>query len=58
MPIYSYQCKKCGTERTNIRLMSEREDGPDCDRCRQQMKLILSPTPGYVKNPAVARAFK
>jgi hypothetical protein len=41
-----------------MRTIAEREDGPSCDRCRQQMKLQISPVRGVVKNPAVPRSVK
>lgn len=59
-PLYDYECPGCWSRREDIRTVAERNDGPLCDRqdCRQQMKLILSPTPGIVKDPAVPRSSK
>lgn len=60
MPLYEYECPGCWSQREDIRKIEDRDHGPTCDRadCRQQMKLILSPTPGIVKNPAVPRSSK
>lgn len=52
MPLYAYECKECDRSKQEMRLIAEREDAPDCDRCKEKMILVLSPTAGYVKNPA------
>lgn len=55
MPIYEYKCPHCESQRTDIRSIAERDDGPRCDRDNVKMLRLLSPTPGIVKNPAVPR---
>lgn len=55
MPLYQYRCEPCRAERSDIRLVAERHDGPACDRCGKQMTLTITPVPGIVKNPAVPR---
>ena len=52
MPAYVYHCQKCDWERSEVRKMSEREPTPACHGCGREMKQILSPVAGYVKNPA------
>lgn len=55
MPLYSYRCKACGWQREDMRKVDERHDGPQCDRCRQLMRLEIDPVAGVVKNPAVPK---
>lgn len=58
MPLYEYRCEPCNKERTDIRTIAERHEGPRCDRCKQEMNLVVSPVAGIVKNPAVPRGSK
>lgn len=55
MPLYSYTCEPCGCGKVEMRTIAEREQVPDCDRCRQSMKFVIDPVVGVVKNPAVLR---
>lgn len=58
-PLYSYECAPCKKRRTDIRCIADRERGPECDRCRQSMTLVItSPPMAIVKNPAVPRGPK
>lgn len=54
MPLYAYECAQCKQQRSDLRTVAERNDGPYCDRCKppQQMTLVISPVRGIVKNPA------
>jgi putative FmdB family regulatory protein len=51
MPIYTYECPKCGT--TKDEMHSIYEDAivasDPCYVCLEPMKKVLSPTAGYVK---------
>lgn len=58
MPLYAYECRDCKVQRTDMRTVVERNDGPWCDRCKRKMNLIISPVAGIVKNPAVPRRSK
>lgn len=61
MPVYEYACPNCEAQRNDIRAVAERKDGPFCggsDCFGIKMELILSPTPGIVKDPAVPRSNK
>lgn len=58
MPLYEYRCEPCKKERTDIRRVDERAFGPECDRCRKMMNLVVSAVAGIVKNPAVPRGSK
>lgn len=54
-PLYSYYCEDCDRTRQEMRLMAEREQKPlpTCDRCKEEMKFVISGPPmGIVKNPA------
>lgn len=53
MPVYDYLCR-CGHMDMDIRCISDREQGPKCTQCGEQMKLTVSPVKGIVRNPAVA----
>ena len=55
MPLYSYFCEDCDTNRLEMRRMDEREQKPlpMCDRCKKEMTFEISGPPmGIVKNPA------
>jgi putative FmdB family regulatory protein len=57
-PLYSYTCEDCDRTKQEMRLMKERDQKPlpVCDRCKEEMKFIISGPPmGIVKNPAVPR---
>lgn len=56
MPFYQYECAKCEHRRGDVRTVAERHDGPTCDVCKAQMKLVVTPVAGIVKNPAVPRS--
>lgn len=58
MPAYIYTCPTCDAQRWDMRTVAERHDGPTCDRCREPMKLLIGPTPGVVRDPAVPRKQK
>lgn len=58
MPLYVYECAPCSKQRSEMRRMAERRVGPACDVCGFTMKLVLSATPGIVRNPAVPRSGK
>lgn len=58
MPLYEYICVPCNRYDVQMRLVAERHDGPECFGCKQKMDLILSPTRGVVKSPAVPRSPK
>lgn len=55
MPLYAYRCKDCDCTKVEMRTIAEREDAPECDRCREKMELEIAPVVGIVKNPAVLR---
>jgi len=57
-PLYDYRCEDCENGRQDMRTVAERHDGPKCDFCSGQMKLVISPVAGVVKNPAVPRRSK
>lgn len=57
MPFYEYECPVCKARRGDMRCIAQRHDAPDCPQCRVQgrrveMKLLVSPVKGVVKNPA------
>lgn len=56
MPLYSYKCAICGSERSDMRTVAERRDGPVC--CTWPMVLLIGAVPGFVRNPAVPRRAK
>lgn len=58
MPLYVFECAICNSQRSEMRTIEERNDGPECDRCRWPMILVISPVAGIVKNPAVPRRSK
>jgi putative FmdB family regulatory protein len=61
MPLYTYQCPRaeCQAECSELRKMAEKDEPMICYRCgKAQMNLILGPTAGVVKNPAVPRGSK
>jgi putative FmdB family regulatory protein len=58
MPLYTYLCKNCGYEQTEMRLMAEREQKPlpACWKCKTETMFVISGPPmGVVKNPAAGR---
>lgn len=55
MPFYGYRCSDCDCTKLEMRTIAERNETPDCDRCKQPMDLEIAPVSGIVKNPAVAR---
>lgn len=55
MPLYSYECPPCNMTRYEMARIEDRHNGPKCYRCAREMKLILSPVAGVVRNPAVPR---
>lgn len=62
MPLYTYKCSVCGYERTDLRTIDERGEGPFCygdvtnqDHEPTMMDLQITPVAGFVKNPAVRR---
>ena len=57
MPLYVYECTNCNAQRSDVRKIDERHDGPTC-RCGAKMKLLIGATPGIVKDPAVPRRAK
>jgi putative FmdB family regulatory protein len=58
MPLYVYECPICNAQRSDVRTIAERKSGPQCDKCRWPMALVLSATPGIVRDPAVPRKQK
>lgn len=52
MPLYEYECPTCGSTKVDMRTIAERNDAPNCFRCKKAMALILSAVQGFVKNPA------
>jgi putative FmdB family regulatory protein len=59
MPIYEYECQRCGTREDAINRIDERHTGaPLCEGCSGfkgfdfQMELVISPVQGIVKFPA------
>jgi predicted nucleic acid-binding Zn ribbon protein len=56
MPMYLYACPNCGWLRSDIRCIDQRHIAPTCDKCKEPMKLQITPVRGYVKNPAVPRS--
>lgn len=55
-PLYQYKCPNCGRQQEDIRCVADRQDAPQCHRCKQQTILLISPVAGVVKNPAVPRS--
>lgn len=58
MPLYEYECPRCASQRSDVRTVEQRHDGPKCDFCSTPMALVVSPVRGVVKNPAVPRGNK
>lgn len=58
MPLYIYECPICNAQRSDVRSVAERHDGPICDRCDWPMIIVLGATPGIVRDPAVPRRQK
>lgn len=54
-PMYTYECEPCRRLQTDMKKIDERHEAPLCRQCSQQMKLVLSATPGIVRDPAVPR---
>lgn len=48
MPIYEYQCPKCGRQ-TEVLQQSRKAAPPECPECRGGMKKIISPTAFILK---------
>jgi putative FmdB family regulatory protein len=49
MPVYEYQCVKCGHVEDAVRRIADRDNGPLCEDCSIKMgKLILTPPRGFV----------
>ena len=58
MPIYEYECPKCGHRQEELSSVADRFDGPDCNECiksgRASMTKLATSTPAWpVMNPAV-----
>jgi putative FmdB family regulatory protein len=53
MPVYEYECAKCGTSEDAINSVDDRHSGaPSCFECERKMKLIISACMGIVDFPA------
>lgn len=57
-PLYVYECPICNAQRSDVRTIAERHDGPICRKCDWPMIIVLGATPGIVKDPAVPRRQK
>lgn len=42
MPIYSYECPKCGSVKELLRKLSEKEELVSCDNDNELMKFIIN----------------
>jgi putative FmdB family regulatory protein len=48
MPIYEYQCPKCGRQ-TEVLQQSQKAAPPKCQECKGEMNKIISPTAFILK---------
>lgn len=59
MPVYEYTCAE-GHVTAKVRRIENRHERAYCEhhQCNRIAYMVLSPTPGNVKNPAVPRSKK
>lgn len=55
MPFFTYECPRCGARTEELRSMDDAKSNPPV--CYQgdvpvDMKLVIAPVPGIVRNPA------
>ena len=46
MPVYAYECKRCGHTEDAFRSIDERHDAP---KCHGPMKIVIGQTMGFVR---------
>lgn len=59
-PVYDWRCGGCGSVRSEIRCIADRDKPVKCDVCKDKIPMTREPSPtrGIVKNPAVPKRIK